>query len=50
MKVNRATVPGFHQKREMGPNPNGPLSVNCDRALRYSGLGGPVGDVLDKNE
>ena len=35
----------------MGPNPNGPRSVSCDRAIRYSGLGvrslGPVGDFLD---
>ena len=30
---------------------NGPRSVSCDRAIRYSGLGvrsvGPVGDFLD---
>ena len=31
---------------------NGPRSVSCDRAIRYSGRGvrdrnGPVGDVLD---
>ncbi len=35
----------------MGPNPNGPRSVSCDRAIRYSGLGvcsvGPVGDFLE---
>ena len=36
----------------MGPNPNGPRSVSCDRAIRYSGLFGvrsvgPVGDFLD---
>ena len=35
----------------MGPNPNGPLSVSCDRAIRYSGFFGvrsvgPVGDFL----
>ncbi len=34
-----------------GPNPNGPRSVYCDRAISYSGLGvrsvGPVGDFLD---
>ena len=41
-------------KNEMGPNPNGPHLVSCDRAMRYSGLfgvrsGGPtVGDFLDK--
>ena len=37
----------------MGPNPNGPRLVSCDRAIRYSGLGvrsvGPVGDFLDFN-
>ena len=35
----------------MGPNPNGPPSVNCDRAIRYSRLRvrpvGPVGDFLE---
>ena len=36
----------------MGPNPNGPRSVSCDRAIRYSGFFGvrsvgPVGDFLD---
>ena len=35
----------------MGQNPNGPRSVSCDRAIRYSGLGvrslGPVGDFLE---
>ena len=25
-------------KNSIGPNPNGPRSVNCDRAIRYSGL------------
>ena len=40
----------------MGPNPNGPRSVSCDRAvryIRYSGLGvrsvGPVGDFLEES-
>ena len=29
-------------KNWMGPNPNGPRSVSCDRAMRYSGFfGGP---------
>ena len=36
----------------MGPNPNGPRSVSCDRAIRDSGLEirsvGPVGDFLKK--
>ena len=40
-------------KNGMGPNPNGPRLVSCDRAIRYSGLGvlsvGPVGDFLDFN-
>ena len=36
----------------MGPNPNGPRSVSCDRAIRYSGFFGvrsvgPVEDFLD---
>ena len=35
----------------MGSNPNGPCSVSCDRAIKYSGLGvrsvGPVGDFLE---
>ena len=38
----------------MGPNPNGPRSVSCDRAIRYSGffgvrsfVGPTVGDFLD---
>ena len=38
-------------KNWMGPNPNGALSVRCDRDIRYSALGvrsvGPVGDFLD---
>ncbi len=38
-------------KNWMGPNPNGPYQVSCDRAIRYSGLGvrsvGPVGDFLE---
>ena len=45
---------GFFQsiKSGMGPYPNGPRSVSCDRAIRHSGLGvpwtvGPVGDFLD---
>ena len=35
----------------MGPNPNGPRLVCCDRAVRYSGLGvrslGTIGDFLE---
>ena len=38
----------------MGPNPNGPRSVSCDRAIKYSGffgvrsfVGPTVGDVLE---
>ena len=38
-------------KNGMGPNPNGPRSVSCDRAIRYSGLGvrsvAPVEDFLE---
>ena len=30
----------------MGPNPNGPLSVSCDRAIRYPGFGVPSGTLL----
>ena len=38
-------------KNGMGPNPNGPRLVSCDRATRYSGFFGvrsvgPVGDFL----
>ena len=37
-------------KNGMGPNPNGPRSVSCDRAIRYSGFFGvrsvgPVGQI-----
>ena len=49
--ICRFVVPNVHQKLMSGPNPNGPRSVNCDRAISYSGLGvrsvGPVGDFLD---
>ena len=36
----------------MGPNPNGPRTVSCDRDIRYLGFFGvrsvgPVGDFLD---
>ena len=33
----------LYQKFFMGPYPNGPRSVSCDRAIRYSGFfwGGP---------
>ena len=39
-------------KNWIGPNPNGPRFVSCDRAIGYSGLGvrsvGPtVGDFLE---
>ena len=38
----------------MGPNPNGPRSVTCDRAIRYPGSGvlavGPVVDFLDDSD
>ena len=39
-------------KNWMGPNPNGPRSVSCDRDIRYLGFFGvrsvgPVGDFLD---
>ena len=42
-----------HQKLFMGPNPNGPYQISCDRAMRYSGFfgvrgpWGTVGDFLD---
>ena len=44
-----------HQKLRLGPNPNGPRSVSCNRAIRYSGCFGvrsvgPVGDFLYTDE
>ena len=50
-------IPLFQSiKNWMGPIPNGPLSVSCDRAIRYSGylrvrsVGPTVGDFLDSGK